>query len=68
MGISGLRFAGVAAGYASPLVIDNFYFKKRDNGDENIKFTSRYKQPIKLGPQNSYNYDPVPGPSPVPGS
>jgi len=29
MGIKGLRFAGVAAGYATGYVIDNFYFEEK---------------------------------------
>ena len=29
MGIKGLRFAGVAAGYATGYVIDNAYYRKK---------------------------------------
>ena len=30
MGISGLRFAGIAGGYAATAAIDHFYLKKSD--------------------------------------
>ena len=30
MGIRGLRFAGVAAGYASGYALDKFYFLQKD--------------------------------------
>jgi len=31
MGIRGLRYAGVAAGYAGGYAIDTFYINKQDN-------------------------------------
>ena len=35
MGISGLRFAGIAGGYAATAAIDHFYLKKSDENLSN---------------------------------